>query len=758
MAVVEHQKLGDMFPRSVFEIPKYQRGYSWTEREVNDLLEDIDYAYQERNNGTGDFTHYFGTIVLHDTGVVQGETDDFDKYHVIDGQQRVSTISIIVSTLIDEINQVKKFSLDSDHSVEPDRLAQDNRDDFISQHGTIRVRLDSINNETFERLVVYDDPIEEAPDDNLAQRRLIEAKQAVEDWFDEKRSGFSGEKLDSDGYYRYLMELGRTIRNALEVTTYIIEDETEAGRLFEVVNDRGRDLTTLDKIKSYLVYCSARQDDNQLANKVYRKVGEVIRNITKFGGTDDDLETFVNNHWIVFTGEINRFRGNPQYTEIHRRIKHLEKHAERNQRKSDIREWINAYLESLTACSEAFAVIDNPQTLNTENEVEEDIKSKLDAISQLPVSGNFYPLLMAAYSKYGLGQEFHNIVNLCEIFSFRVYNVGGRRTDAAGNPLRRHAYWIEWADKEEQAKSVFSGEEVPIHYNDEAEVVQETCRMLENQIGKHCPDTFFIKCLLRTDIFDGADENDGWTGVRNKSAISYLLYKYEKHMRKQGSKSNISQIPPFSKWRSEGITIEHVHPQNPEEGNSEIEGVVDSIGNLVLLGPEDNSGAGNSGYEEKYEEVYSKSSMEIVSELPHPDEGWSESQIRQRTMKITRFALNEWDRLSTAHIHVGDAPTDLDVTELAEVAHEVRTDYSSRHQFRVPSVKFQHEGVSGDEGWEIVNSCPKCDSTLVDLKSTDGWDAVCGGCGTVLDVPVYKFKNGDFVKLDSVIQEVQTSR
>ncbi|WP_083862034.1 DUF262 domain-containing protein [Halogeometricum pallidum] len=747
MASVEQQQLGDLFPRSVFEIPSYQRGYSWTETQVRDLLEDIEYSFQERSSGAGDseFVHYFGTVVLQNKGVEKGQTETFSSYNVIDGQQRITTVSVLMGCLYEELQNIAQRDMNEDHQVPPDRLAQDCRDDFICKHGTIRLSLDSINNETFENLVVHNDSTNTVPGENIAQRRLIEAKETIRKWLDEKKEGYREDNLDADEYYHFLKELGRTIRNSLEVTTYVIEDETEAGRLFEVVNDRGKDLTTLDRIKSYLVYCSSRHDDSDLSNKVYRKMGEVIRNITEHGGSDEDLEVFVNNHWMVFTGEVNRFRGK-EYNEIHRRIKYLEKHAQRNLSQDSMRAWIEAYLASITACSEAYAKIENPNLIRGDIEYAQSIKSSLDAINQMPVSTNFYPILMASLCRFGISEEFDLITNLCEKFSFRVYNVADRRADAAGNPLRRNAYWIEWAGKNEQASEVFSGEETPIWYDNIDEALSEACKMFETQMGKHCTDSYFRDCLTRDDIFDGATENDGWTGVRNREAVRYLLYKYEKHLRKEGVHSTITQIPSFSQWKQEGITIEHIYPQTPEDDNDEgLDGVVHSLGNLILLGPKDNSGAGNLSYHEKYESIYTGSDMRMIEELPTPDEGWGVEQIRERRDKIVKFALEEWGNLSSAYVHVSSVPDNMDQDDIAQVAHDIRLDCSTRKHFRVPSVRFSQHGVNGEDGWEIVNSCPNCDGTLVKLKSTNEWNAECDGCGARLPDPVFKFRKSDYI-------------
>lgn len=742
MTDVELTKLGGLFPQSVFNIPRYQRGYSWTEKQVTDLLEDLEYTLEQRQSAQGNFTHYFGTVVLQDTGIKETRSRNYDSYDIIDGQQRLTTITILVACLNSELRSLSGIELDENDSVEPESIADDNEEDFIARHGTERVTVDSINDTVFQDLVVRGENTANIKTENLTQRRLVDAMETISNWLQNHHNE------DDYEYFDFLRNLGKAINDGLEITTYIIDDETEAGRLFEVVNDRGKDLTTLDKIKSYLVYCAARNDNIELSKQVYQKVGEVIRNITENGGGDQEIETFVNYHWKLFSGEINRYRqSNSGYVEINRRIKHLEKHASLEQRPEAVRDWINTYLQSITECSEIYQKIENPQLIDkSESSQRDEIVSDLEGLNDLPVAGNFYPLLMTVYRKFGIGNEFKTIVNLCEILSFRVYNIANRRTDAAKISLSRHAYWIEWAGRRSEAERVFSEDQNTLKFDDVTDAVENTCKMIESEVGDHCPDTYFIRCLLRDDIFDGSDANDGWTGIRNDNAIKYLLYRYEKHLRSDGSQSSISQIPSYSKWKYEGISLEHIYPQSPEDEDEsdELNRVTNALGNLALLGPEDNSGASNLNYERKYDEIYSNSSMKILEELPSPKEGWDADAVQKRGRRIVEFALSEWGGLSKAHVHVNSAPENVDETKLTKLAHKIRSDYKMRYKFSIPSVHIQSSGADSELDWNTIYSCPRCDSTYVDLKTVDGWEASCAGCGIELDRPVYKVHLTDY--------------
>lgn len=751
MADVKQTKLGDLLPSSVFTIPKYQRGYAWTDQEVRDLLEDIEYTQEERQREDRDsFSHYFGTLVLLDTGTADSEAREFETFDIIDGQQRLTTVVLLMSCVNKELKSIDESELSQDSAATPSELAKENRKEFIRQYETDRLELDSINNPVFQSLAIHNDSIENIQTENLTQRRLLDAKKEIQSWLTEHRKRLVSDE-GYDTYFDLLRDIQKIIKTGFEVTQYIIEDKKESGRLFEVINDRGRNLTTLDKIKSYLVYCAARLDNQDLSLSVYQKMGDVIANITKNGGDDAEIDAFVRYHWMLFSGELILARqSDSEYTTVHRRLKHLEKHASLDQNKDSLLQWVNKYLESILRCSEAYFEIKNPHEINSDYENIDEIRDNLDGINRLPVSNNFLPILMAVHHRFGIGNEFERIVDLCETLSFRVYNVAGRRTDAGRAALQRRGYWIEWAGRQNSANEIFFGEHANIKFETLEESIPKTCRRMESEIGENCPDTFFADCLLRDDLFEGTDRNDGWTGVRNKEVVRYLLYKYERHLRSQDTRSRITQTPPFSQWKSEGITIEHIYPQNPDEEKveSKLNDFTDTLGNLLLLGPEDNAGIGNKDYEDKYEDTYLDSSMSMTDDLPNPKESeLTAKHLKDRAREIVQFALKEWGGLSRAYLHVKELPDNVDITAARPIAHSIREYHRSETGFTIPSVQIHTSGVQNSEEWDTLNNCKKCDSTLVEIHPGEDWNADCGGCGATLPNPVYKFKKSKYIKI-----------
>jgi len=80
-------KISDLFNKRFFEIPKYQRGYTWERQNVRDLFEDIKEAIESSSN------HYMGTVVLSEGNPI-GE-----HFFVVDGQQRLTTLTLLISEI-----------------------------------------------------------------------------------------------------------------------------------------------------------------------------------------------------------------------------------------------------------------------------------------------------------------------------------------------------------------------------------------------------------------------------------------------------------------------------------------------------------------------------------------------------------------------------------------------------------------------------------------------------------------------------------
>ena len=75
-----------------FEIPEYQRPYSWTTEEVGELLDDLSYAARQSSNSSEASPYFLGSVVII-------KNDTAPKAEIIDGQQRITTLTIMLCVL-----------------------------------------------------------------------------------------------------------------------------------------------------------------------------------------------------------------------------------------------------------------------------------------------------------------------------------------------------------------------------------------------------------------------------------------------------------------------------------------------------------------------------------------------------------------------------------------------------------------------------------------------------------------------------------
>ena len=220
--------LGKLFDNDyLFRMPLYQRPYSWTTEETGELLYDLLNAMDEEGNEP----YFLGSIVL----IARPNSSE---HEVIDGQQRLTTLTMLFCVLRELNNDTeKRASLDS--------RVREARDVFAGRRDRFRLSIRKTDEDFFRDNVQTQDKINgfiaghpvHAPD----SRKLI----------------FSSVKF----LYEELKELSEQERDALSgfligncylvvVTAY---DRDSAHRIFSILNDRGMDLTPTDILKSDVI-------------------------------------------------------------------------------------------------------------------------------------------------------------------------------------------------------------------------------------------------------------------------------------------------------------------------------------------------------------------------------------------------------------------------------------------------------------------------------------------------------------------------
>jgi hypothetical protein len=210
-----------------YVIPAYQRRYSWHERQVWDLIDDI------RLIENAD-THLLGSIVC----LAGHHTAGLNRLELVDGQQRLTTLSIVLECL----RQRLASEGEDDESAELARLLAAKA---LGGKAVSKVALDSIDSAEFERLVKQEpSPETENPD-------LEAAFRIVREWLASQDLGALSTFL-----YR--------LRNQAIVIRLDVAEAKDAFKLFETINNRGLRLSPTDIVKNFLLGNAARFGEDAL--------------------------------------------------------------------------------------------------------------------------------------------------------------------------------------------------------------------------------------------------------------------------------------------------------------------------------------------------------------------------------------------------------------------------------------------------------------------------------------------------------------
>jgi hypothetical protein len=222
--------------------------------------------------------------------------------------------------------------------------------------------------------------------------------------------------------------------------------------------------------------------------------------------------------------------------------------------------------------------------------------------------------------------------------------------------------------------------------------------------------------------------------------VKYLFYEYERHLRqKTGGDTSLHTLVRFSEFK-DNCEVEHIAPLNPETPEAELKNHAENknrLANLAILWPEDNKGASNDKYTDKYTNTYKDSGVKLLETLPDPSKGWNIDQINVREEEIIEFCLERWCGETKAWVFL-----DKDLTD--EVKSDVRERVDSHYKHTlggaVPTINLQNGTPldSDEENIENVRKCPACNG--VRMEEEENGVYYCS-CGNELDGPSYQISN-----------------
>jgi uncharacterized protein with ParB-like and HNH nuclease domain len=257
-----------LFSNSRFRIPRYQRPYSWGIDHVTDFWGDL--IWQDDSDFIGSFI--FNNESVRESGVIE----------VIDGQQRLLTITIFISVLR---NIAKELGV-SDIASRYERQCIMFEDKKGNQ--TPRIECGDSTKGFFWKYV--QDPGRSIKDSNPFREEERKIKGNYEYFYQRvaeelKKYSEKSKKLN------YLQDLRERIGN-LQAINISINSEEDAYQIFETTNARNLELSVADLLKNLVFKKIKEKGGKDLAKETWT---EIVRNVEE---TDTDLKRFLRYFWI----------------------------------------------------------------------------------------------------------------------------------------------------------------------------------------------------------------------------------------------------------------------------------------------------------------------------------------------------------------------------------------------------------------------------------------------------------------------------
>ena len=271
----------------IYDIPRYQREYTWNQRDWANLYDDI------TQNDAG---YFLGSFIVVN-GTVNSKMDTI-HYEVIDGQQRLTTLSLLLAALYARIME-HKDSIDDDMMLDDIRPLR-NRLILKSDKSMTRV-IPQVQNRNLEdyRWILKEhiglDAVMQKPK-FLGLRKMSKAFNYFYDRLGEDVGGRDGIEC-----VRCLLDICRLVCSAV-VVQITVDSHADAYTLFASLNNRGVPLSAVDLIKNMLLGKVAGVNDGQL-DYYFERWQEVLHNL---GDDYKTQERFFRQNYDAFRREVNK--------------------------------------------------------------------------------------------------------------------------------------------------------------------------------------------------------------------------------------------------------------------------------------------------------------------------------------------------------------------------------------------------------------------------------------------------------------------
>ncbi|CZR73116.1 hypothetical protein [Clostridium botulinum B1 str. Okra] [Clostridioides difficile] len=551
-----------------FVIPRFQREYSWDKKNYQEFFEDMINNLSIKESKIVSNQYFLGTMLF--VGNFAEGTDQ--EIQVVDGQQRLTTITILFSALSDRFILMKEDTL-SEQIFKYIMTKDDNGEE-------VRI-LKSKSHYPYFAYFIQDRKKEICQEPNSEEEICI--KETYDYMFrelsEERLKTLLKKKHGSDivKQLRYI-DILKAIRDQVLNPTFVsisTKDREQANKIFEILNAKGKRLAHIDLIKNKIFDILKQTEPADFAEDYWCK----IKNILNKGKDTVGLATYYRHFWI---SAYKKSSSSKLYDDFNILI--MPKNDDRYKK----------FLKEMLENVENYVKIINPNREDYNNR-----KEYFWLVQSLNALSNYFNIVqvrIVLLALYDLRDKkiidhklFKSTIIFLENFHFSYNAIVSGRSNSF--------------------ESIYSSFAIALRRcTTKAEAIEIINQKLINRVNKLFPSfEQFSKKFIK--LTYSKKENN------SNIKVKYILNKLNCHYMEQEIFADDS-------------SVEHILPESDGQVNL-------NIGNLILLERSLNSEADQKNYQEKIN-IYSKSKYTWVEEFINQHRTWEESMINERALQMSK--------------------------------------------------------------------------------------------------------------------------
>lgn len=706
----ELQSLDEVFNNKIFRIPDYQRGYAWGEKQLIEFWEDLLSLDSHRS-------HYTGVLSIKkvpeniwsrwndEKWLITGRK--YIPYFIVDGQQRLTTVSILIQCLIEVVTST------------PANEKSNKGDIFLGAYKLSEVieKYIAITEPRHRIINTYKFGYEvDNPSFDFLRHQIfgeLNAGTIRETFYTlnlENAKNFFKEniaKLIKQQGFNLLEEIYEKLTQRFLFNLYEIDDNFDVFVAFETMNNRGKRLSDLELLKNRLIYLTTLYPPEEVADDVKENIrtkinktwGEIYNQLGRNKKTPLNDDDFLRAHWIMYF-KYSRNKGNDyiryllddyfspknifEKLEVSTSgIEYVEELIDSadsdddevieqvpimsRQSKLKIID-ISKYVDSLKESSKIWYSTFFP---SDSEELSENEQIAMDRINRVKIA-YFRPLIMAALIRTKPNEnERISLLNQIERFIFISF-----RLCRAQSSYRSSAYY-------RNARAVYMGEMS----------ILDVIASLNNDLSWVFDKNYIFKTSYFRDFISRKFDPNG-DGFYGWNDLSYFLFEYEERVKESRNQPKLGWHN-FTKSETDKVSIEHIYPQTADSeywitrfsrfSDDECRYLRGSLGNLLPLSSSINSSLQNDDFPNK-KKIKTDDNGEVIrngyangsySELEvAKNEDWTETEILERGLTLLKFMEERWQ------ISLGTRSSKLELLHLSflDITNDISTPVFSENQ------------------------------------------------------------------------------